>query len=69
MKYIYLVWNFTVYGDGFICQGGYKTKKSAEKAYKALMKAEYGTTNEDKLLDIWNDTGDSWRITKIPMKD
>ena len=70
---MYLVWNMTNYGDGYEFFGLYNTKANATKAYKQLMKERYGTTNEDKLWDIWNngETGsnDSWRIDEITIND
>lgn len=73
MKQAYLIWNLTNYGDGFEMLGAYPTRAKAEKAYRAEMKKRYGTTDEDKLFDLWNDdeTGcvDGWRITPIEIKD
>lgn len=69
---MYIVWNMTNYNDGYEFLGLYKTKASAEQAYKREMKARYGTTNEDKLYDLWDsDDGctDSWRIEEIPIND
>lgn len=73
MRKAYIVWNLTNYDDGYEFLGVYLTKAQAKKAYNAEMKARYGTTNEDKLLDIWNDgeSGcvDSWRIEGIIIND
>lgn len=70
---MYLVWNMTNYGDGFEHLGLYHTKANAIKAYKQHMKKLYGTTNEDKLWELWadNESGDadSWRIDEITIND
>lgn len=73
MKKLYLVWNLTNYDDGYEFLGAYKSKANAKKAYNKEMKARYGTTNEDKLWDLWDnaDTAccDSWRIEEITIND
>lgn len=67
MKKIYIVWNMTNYNDGYEFLGAYTTKAKATQAYREEMKSRYGTTNIDKLLDLWmHDYGDdSWRIEEI----
>lgn len=66
---MYLVWNLTNYNDGYEFLGLYSTKANAIKAYKQHMKKLYGTTNEDKLLELWEDvesgSTDSWKINEI----
>ena len=73
MKKVYLVWNLTNYGYGFEMLGAYTTKAKAEKAYRAEMLSRYGTTDIDKLLDLWNRTdegcADSWNITPLEVKE
>lgn len=73
MKKIYLVWNLTNYDCGYEFLGAYKSKASAKKAYNKEMKERYGTTSEDKLLDLWEDADagccDSWKISEIEIKD
>lgn len=68
---MYLVWNLTTYGDGYEHLGLYNTRADAEKAYSKEMKKRYGTTDEDKLWDLWDDgnNGDSWKIDEIDIKD
>ena len=70
---MYLVWNLTNYGDGYEFLGLYNTKANAIKAYKQHMKKLYGTTNEDKLLDLWEDvengSTDNWKINGIMIND
>lgn len=65
----YLVWNLTNYNEGFEMLGVYTTLDKAKKAYKSEMQSRYGTTDEDMLVELWDnsDTGccDSWRITPI----
>ena len=69
---MYLVWNMTTYGNGFEHLGLYNTLADAEKAYDKEMKKRYGTTNEEKLWDLWEDSNgnaDRWRIDEIEIKD
>lgn len=69
---MYLVWNMTTYGNGFEHLGLYNTRASAEKAYNKEMKKRYGTTDEEKLWELWDDgigCADSWRIDEIEIKD
>lgn len=70
---MYLVWNITTYGNGFEHLGLYNTRANAEKAYNKEMKKRYGTTNEEKLWDLWEDAdmgrADCWRIDEIEIKD
>lgn len=71
MKKAYLIWNLTNYDSGFEMLKAYPTKAKAQKAYKEEMIKRYGTTDEDELLDIWNDDEhgkcDSWTITEIKL--
>lgn len=69
---MYLVWNLTNYGDGYEFFGLYNTKANATKAYNQHMEGLYGTTDEDKLLELWDDgsgCADSWKIDEIVIKD
>lgn len=68
---MYLVWNMTNYDNGFEHIGLYNTRANAEKAYNKEMKKRYGTTNEKKLWDLWDDgnNADSWRIDEVEIKD
>lgn len=67
IKKMYIVWNMTNYGNGYEFLGAYTTKAKAQKAYNSEMKARYGTTNIDKLIDLWSNDGgdDSWRIEEV----
>lgn len=73
MKKAYLVWNLTNYNFGFEMLKAYPTKAKAQKAYKEEMIKRYGTDDEDKLLDIWDnvETGccDGWKITEIKIEE
>lgn len=70
---MYLVWDMTNYGSGFEFLGLYNTKTNATKAFKQHMKELYGTTNENKLLELREDVeggcADSWRIDEITIND
>ena len=70
MRKVYVVWNMTNYGDGYEFLGAYTSKAKAKKAYNAEMRARYGTTNRDKLLDLWEDDGgtDDWHISEVAVE-
>lgn len=73
MKKVYLVWNLTNYDLGYEFLGAFTSKTKATKAYNNEMKKRYGTTNIDKLFDLWDDaeTGcaDSWKITEVEVRE
>lgn len=72
MRKVYIVWNMTNYGVGYEFLGAYTTKAKAQKAYNAEMKARYGTTNQNKLFDLWDDgsgCADSWGINEVEVRE